>query len=79
MDTQRQIMGILSDIIGRQASSTFEGKMGPETPLYAEGLGLDSLDAAELSALLEAAFGRDPFTDGILPQTIADIVSFYSN
>lgn len=47
------------------------------TPLYAEGVGLDSLETAELSALLEDELGSDPFSTGDLPQTLAEIQSFY--
>jgi acyl carrier protein len=50
--------------------------------LYAEGLGLDSLDAAELSAQLEDEFGSDPFTAALqagdeLPETVGDVVAYY--
>jgi acyl carrier protein len=50
--------------------------------LYAEGLGLDSLEAAELSAQLEDEFGSDPFSAALqagedLPETVGDIVAFY--
>jgi acyl carrier protein len=53
-----------------------------ELGLYAEGLGLDSLEAAELSALLEDEFGSDPFSAALqagsdLPETVGDIVTFY--
>jgi acyl carrier protein len=53
-----------------------------ELSLYAEGLGLDSLDAAELSAQLEDEFGSDPFTAALqagddLPETVGDIVAYY--
>jgi acyl carrier protein len=47
------------------------------TPLYAEGIGLDSLETAELSALLEDEFGRDPFSSETMPQTVGDILAFY--
>lgn len=49
-----------------------------QTALFAEGLALESLEVAELSALLEARFGRDPFTDGETPQTVAEILDYYS-
>jgi acyl carrier protein len=50
------------------------------TSLYAEGLDLSSLDAAELSATLEDEFGHDPFTSGgELPQTVGDIVGYYEH
>lgn len=45
--------------------------------LYAEGLGLDSLGAAELSTVLEMQFDADPYSEGLIPQTVGDIVSFY--
>ena len=44
-----------------------------------EGLGLDSLETAELSAILEDEFGTDPFGAGLLPETVADIVAFYAD
>jgi acyl carrier protein len=48
------------------------------TLLYGEGLGLDSLEAAELSALLEEELGSDPFSaGGAMPETVGDILSFY--
>jgi acyl carrier protein len=48
-----------------------------DTPLYADGVGLDSLEAAELSALLEDEVGSDPFTADEMPQTLRDILGFY--
>lgn len=48
-----------------------------DTSLYSEGIGLDSLETAELSAVLEDELGSDPFSNGELPETIGDIVAFY--
>ena len=46
--------------------------------LYGDGLGLDSLEAAELSAMLEDELGSDPFSaGGEMPETVGDIVAFY--
>jgi acyl carrier protein len=54
------------------------GELTEETPLYADGLGLDSVEAAELSAVLEDELGSDPFSDGAdVPQTVGDILAFY--
>ncbi len=48
------------------------------TPLWGDGLGLDSLEAAELSALLEDEFGYDPFSaEGELPERVSDILAHY--
>lgn len=49
-----------------------------ELGLYGDGLELDSLEAAELSALLEDELGSDPFSSGgAMPQTVGDILAFY--
>ncbi|RZI96482.1 MAG: hypothetical protein EOO67_00180 [Microbacterium sp.] len=48
------------------------------TPLYAGGADLDSLETAELSATLEDELGRDPYSAGDMPQTLADIQAFYA-
>lgn len=50
-----------------------------DTGLFAEGMGLDSLQTAELSVMLEDELGRDPFSEGELPQTVAEIVDFYED
>jgi acyl carrier protein len=67
-----------------QAVRSFVARVKPEapeleldTPLYADGVGLDSLEAAELSALLEDEIGSDPFTSAEMPQTLRDILAFY--
>ena len=51
--------------------------VGEETALFADGIGLDSLETAELAAILEDEFGNDPFSDGEMPQTVGEVVAFY--
>jgi len=49
-----------------------------DTGLWGDGLGLDSLEAAELSAMLEDEFGSDPFSaGGEMPEKVGDILAFY--
>lgn len=49
-----------------------------DTPLYTGGIGLDSLETAELSAVLEDELGTDPFSStDTMPQTVGDILRFY--
>jgi acyl carrier protein len=48
-----------------------------ETVLHGEGLGLDSLETAELSAVLEDTFDIDPFTESTPPETVGEILAFY--
>ncbi len=54
------------------------GEVQLSTPLFADGVGLDSLESAELSALLEDELGTDPFTADVMPETVGDVVSFYA-
>lgn len=49
----------------------------PDMSLYADGVGLDSLETAELSAALEDAHGSDPYSTGLVPQTLNEILEFY--
>lgn len=48
-----------------------------DMPLYADGVGLDSLETAELSAVLEDDHGSDPYSSGTMPQTLNEITAFY--
>jgi acyl carrier protein len=52
--------------------------MTDDTGLWGDGLGLDSLEAAELSAMLEDELGSDPFSaGGEMPERVGDIFAFY--
>jgi acyl carrier protein len=44
-----------------------------------QDLGFNSLDLAQFSALLEDTFGVDPYTEGEVPQTLKEVVSYYNN
>jgi acyl carrier protein len=64
------------------ANKSVPDELTDDVALYAEGLGLDSLEAAELSAQLEDEFGSDPFSAALqagddLPETVGDILAFY--
>jgi len=50
----------------------------PDLVLHADGLGLNSLEIAELSAILEDEFGVDPFSSDEMPETVGDILNFYT-
>ena len=43
-----------------------------------EDLELDSLEVAEFSALLEDDLGTDPYSAGIVPMTVGEVVAFYA-
>jgi acyl carrier protein len=74
-------MGTSRDIAEQTVRSFVErvkpgAELEVDTPLFADGLGLDSLETAELSALLEDELGHDPFLSDTMPQTLADILAF---
>ncbi|HWD54678.1 MAG TPA: phosphopantetheine-binding protein [Acidimicrobiales bacterium] len=74
---QEKARGVISEFLQR----TDKGAEGwnDETELWGEGLGLDSLEAAELSAMLEDEFGTDPFSaGGDLPEKVGDVLAFYA-
>lgn len=48
------------------------------TPLYGDGLGLDSLEVAELSVQLEDTLGKDPFSAGLEVTTVGQVLDFYA-
>jgi acyl carrier protein len=50
----------------------------PDLVLHADGIGLNSLEIAELSAVLEDEFGTDPFSGDEMPETVGDIYAFYA-
>ena len=75
METRRtQAEHTLSKFLERSNRST---EVEPASGLYADGLGLDSLETAELSAFLEDEVGTDPFSEGLLPQTVGELLDFY--
>jgi len=60
----------------------YRGEAPPEISLalrLTEDLDLDSLELAELSAMLEEDFGRDPYSAGIVPDTVGELVSFFES
>lgn len=48
-----------------------------DASLYETGVGLDSLDTAAFSSMLEAEYGADPYSEGVFPETLADVLHFY--
>ena len=74
--SQSKAQEIISQFL--QRSGKLQEPLSPELHLYGEGLELDSLETAELSALLEDELGSDPFSTGaVMPETVGDILAFY--
>lgn len=55
-----------------------ESNYDASTSLYGEGLGLDSLEVAELSVLLEDTLGSDPFSEGREITEVGQVLDFYA-
>jgi acyl carrier protein len=72
-DTER-VTGTIRGFLRRQQKSD---EVAADTQLFADGIGLDSLQTAELSVMLEDELGRDPFSEGEMPQSIGEIIDFY--
>jgi acyl carrier protein len=78
MASTEQVEKIVRDFV--TGTKPEAGEFAPDTSLYADGVGLDSLETAELSALLEDELGADPFSSADrMPQTLADILAFYES
>jgi acyl carrier protein len=73
---QADVVGVIQEFLVRILKPA---DLAPDTQLYAEGIGLDSLETAELSALLEDEFGADPFSSEEMPQTVGEILAFYDS
>jgi len=74
---QEKAQAVISEFLQRIEKGV--GGWTDETGLWGEGLGLDSLEAAELSAMLEDEFGSDPFSaGGELPETVGNVIAFYA-
>lgn len=75
-DVQGSIISIIQSLL--EQSEKADVAVTTDTVLHGDGLGLDSLETAELSACLEDEFGTDPFGAGLMPETVAEIVAFYA-
>jgi acyl carrier protein len=77
-ETTVRAESIIRDTIQRLLDQRGAGglEIRPDSKLTAD-LGLDSLELAELSAVLEDEVGYDPFSEGIVPETVAELVAYY--
>ena len=73
-DAEKTVRSTLRSLLKRKKRSPDEIDMNAD--LY-EDLQLDSLETAELSAALEDDLGKDPYSEGQVPRTAAEIVEFY--
>lgn len=74
-DARRTIIDAIELLLARREDGAAE--VLPESR-FAEDLDMDSLEMAELSVMLEDEFGRDPFSEGFLPNTVQELLAFYA-
>ena len=75
--TADRVRGVIATFL-TGATKAFDPELPGDTDLYGGGLELDSLEAAELSAMLEDEFGTDPFSAGEeMPETVGEVLAFY--
>lgn len=70
------IVDELQKLIAERGDGAPAPDITPDSRLIEE-LRLDSFEVAELSARLEGQLGSDPISAGLMPATVAEIVSFY--
>ena len=68
------ILATINQLLERRGAGSIV--VGPESHLLND-LAMDSLELAELSATLEDEVGREPFSEGIIPETVRELVAFY--
>lgn len=57
------------------------GSVPPEitsASVLSTDLDLDSLELAELSVTLEDQLGKDPYSEGIVPNTVGELTAYYA-
>ena len=73
-DTEKTVVNAIRGLLKRR--KTDAGEVDLNADLY-EDLALDSLEVAELSAVLEDDLGSDPYSQGVVPRTVGEVVEFY--
>lgn len=74
---QDRVRTVISEFLQRAEKPV--DSFSEDTGLWGGGLEFDSLEAAELSAMLEDEFGSDPFSvEGAMPENVGDILRFYN-
>lgn len=70
------IFETVQEILRRRGATGLEVRA--ESRLTAD-LDMDSLELAELSAVLEDELGHDPYSEGIVPETVAELAAYYNS
>jgi acyl carrier protein len=74
-DTENVVKGALKTMLKRRKKAG--GEVTVDADLYGD-LKLDSLDVAEFSSILEDELGSDPYSEGMTPRTVGEVIEFYN-
>ena len=75
IDAERTVFDTIHELLERRGAHDVQ--VTAESKLTAD-LELDSLELAELSAVLEDELGHDPYSEGIVPETVGELIAFYN-
>jgi acyl carrier protein len=73
-DAEKTVVKNIKSLLKRRKAH--DADVDLDADLYAD-LNLDSLEVAELSTALEDDLGTDPYSEGVVPRTVGDVVDFY--
>jgi acyl carrier protein len=74
-DAEKTVFKALKALMrGKKGAS----KISLDANLY-DDLKLDSLEVAELSVVLEDDLGSDPYSEGVEPRTVGEVIKFYKD
>lgn len=74
---EETVFRAIADLLSRREGDAEPPMISAGTAIY-DDLEMDSLEIAELSVLLEDELGTDPYSQGIVPQTVGELVGFYA-
>jgi acyl carrier protein len=73
-DAEKTVLKTIRSLLRRRDGADVDVRL--DAQLY-EDLMLDSLDVAEISSVLEDDLGTDPYSNGLVPRTVGEVIDFY--
>jgi acyl carrier protein len=73
-DVENTVMSAIETLLSRRENGNIP--VTNESTLQVD-LDLDSLELAEFSVMLEEELGRDPYSEGVVPNTVGEVIAFY--
>lgn len=74
-DAEETVLKALRSLLDRREEAVADVRL--DSALY-DDLMMDSLEVAEFSAELEDYLGTDPYSEGLMPETVGEVIAFYN-